>query len=244
MNITLASVPLPFVENKLTIDHQYNAITSWTLLSPRQDILLLGSDKGVGRVASEFGVAHVPGIERNELGDLSMRSIFRQIDANAKTDWICYIDTDVVLLDDFIPNFEFLVSNFEVFVSCAGRWDAEIPSRINFDDPLWQKHVLDAVYKLGRRGSDYCIYPRGFYHNMPDFSIGRGHWDGWRMGYPLTQNVPLVNIERSCKAVHQRHGHRWSGQKGTGRNKRLSKNVEAWINNATHYVERKDVFNA
>lgn len=244
MNLTLASVPMPFSGNKLTITHQHNAIQSWCMLNPRPEIILFGNDDGVGNVSKQYGVRHVPQIGKNELGDLSMRSIFRQIDKNSTTDWICYIDTDVILLDDFIPNFNYLVSLLPSFVSCAGRWDANVPEAIDFTKEDWQRKVLDAVYKLGRRGSDYCIYPRGFYHNMPDYSIGKGHWDGWRMGLPLTKGIPLVNIERSCKAVHQKHGHRMGNSPGINRNKGLSKGRIAWINDATLYIERKDVFNA
>jgi hypothetical protein len=235
---------MPFSGNQLTVKHQHNAIQSWCLLSPRPEIILFGNDDGVDKAAKQYNVRHSPQIRKNALGDLSMRSIFRQIDEHSTADWICYIHTDVILLDDFIPNFEYLVSQFEIFVSCAGRLDANIPEIIDFAKEDWQKKVLAAVYKLGRKGSDYCIYPRGFYHNMPDYSIGKGHWDGWRMGLPLEKGVPLVNIERSCKAVHQKHGHRFSGHPGSKRKKGLSKGRIAWIMDATHYVERKDVFNA
>ena len=244
MNLTLASVPMPFTKNERTEDNQHNAIKSWTLLSPTPDIILFGNDAGVAEAAREYGVRHSPTLGKNEIGDLSMRSIFRQIDKHSKTGWICYIDADVLLLDDFIPNFEHLVSHFETFVTCAGRWFSNIPGRISFSNENWQQEVLRSVTKLGKRGSDYCIYPRGFYHNMPDFSIGMGRWDGWRMGLPLENGVPLVNIERSCKAVHQHHGHRMGKRPGVARNKRISTGRIAWIFDATHYVEREDVFNA
>lgn len=242
--LTLVSVPLPFADNQLTIDHQYNAIKSWALLDPKPEIFLLGKEKGVKDVAESFQIGNIPEIQRNQLGDLSMRSIFRLADKYASNDWICYVDTDIILMSDFWPMFNHLVSRFDQFVSCAGRWDADIPTRIPFYKPDWEIMVRNAVYKKGQRGSDYCIYPKGFYHDMPDFSIGRGHWDGWRMGWPLALGIPLVNVERVCYAVHQKHGHRWSGQKGTGRNKRLMGNVEGWINHATHWVTKEEMKHA
>jgi len=239
--LTIVSVPLPFSGNQLTIDHQHNAIKSWTLLEPRPEIILLGNEYGIAEVAEQYNVHHVPEIGRNELGDLSMRSIFRQADKYASNDWISYTDTDVILLDDFMPMFFYLVTTFCEFVSCAGRWDANIPGRLDFDNPDWQKAATDSIFKLHPRGADYCIYRTGFYHEMPDFSIGRGWWDGWRMGYPFKVGVPLVNVERVCKAIHQKHGHRWSGQPGTGRNKGMLKGTEAWVTNASNYVEPKDM---
>jgi hypothetical protein len=241
MNLTLATVPLPFKGNQLTITHQHNAIKSWTLLEPRPNIILLGDEIGTKDAASQYNAMHVPGIGVNELGDLSMRSIFRKIDQKAETDWICYIDTDVILLDDFMPTFEYLIARYHNFSTCGGRWDANIPNKVNFDSPDWRKYVCNQVFKQHNKGSDYCIYRKGFYHNIPDFSIGRGAWDGWRMGYPKSIGVPLINLQNVVKAVHQRHGHRWSNQPGTAYNKSLSKGVVAWVADADIFVTKKDV---
>lgn len=241
MNLTIVSVPLPFKGNQLTTTHQHNAIHSWTFLEPRPEIVLLGDEFGVAAAAEQYGVRHAPKIGVNELGDLSMRSIFNLADDESHTDWICYVDTDVILLDDFMPNFEHLVARFGKFVSCAGRLDANVLHPLDFSNLGWQQKAIASIYKLGRRGSDYCIYPKGLYHNMPDFSIGKGYWDGWRMGVPLENGIPLVNLERSCYAIHQKHGHRMGSSPGIKRNKKIAVGKIAWIKDATDYVERKDI---
>ncbi|MHA2263550.1 MAG: hypothetical protein ACXAEN_14235 [Candidatus Thorarchaeota archaeon] len=210
-------------------------------MNPRPKIVLLGDEFGVASASKTYGVDYSSELGVNELGDLSMRSIFRQADKVAKTDWIAYVDTDVILIDDFMTAFDYLVKHYHDFVTCAGRWDADIPDEINFDDERWQKSVLDRVFKQHNKGSDYCIYRRGFYHNMPDFSIGRGAWDGWRMGYPKTVGVPLINIQGAVSAVHQKHGHRWSGHLGSGRNRRLAGDMSAWVQDADIFVTKKEV---
>jgi len=233
---------MPFKGNQLTITHQHNSIHSWTLLDPRPEIILFGYEEGVAEAAEQYGVRHVPGIGVNELGNLSMRSIFREADKAASNDWIAYIDTDVILINDFMPTVKYLINKYPNFSSCAGRWDADIQSPVDFSSSTWEKSVLDRVFKQHNKGSDYCIYRRGFYHSMPDFSIGRGHWDGWRMGYPKTVGVPLINTQGAISAVHQKHGHRWSGQPGTQRNVALLAGVpSAWVADADIFVTKKDV---
>lgn len=241
MNFTIVSVPFPFKDNQLTIDHQHNAIKSWTLLDPRPEIVLLGYEYGIAEVAQEYGCIHVPGIGTNELGHLSMKSIFKQIAQHATNDWIAYLDTDAILLDDFLPMVDYCTSRWENCLVCAGRWDANLPNRIKFSDPNWQKYVLNAVYKEGKKGSDYFIYRKGFYQHIPDFSIGKGAWDGWMIGAALEQKIPVVNVTQACHVVHQKHGMRWSKSIATGRNKRLCGKTEAWINNSTIFLKKGDI---
>ena len=64
------------------------------------------------------------------------------------------------------------------------------------------------------------------------------------IGAALKQNIPVVNAENACSAVHQRHGMRWSGHPASGRNRKLVGNTVAWINDSTHKLRKKDVFNA
>ena len=98
---------------------------------------------------------------------------------------------------------------------------------------LWRKE--------GKKGSDYFIYKRGFYKHIPDFSIGKGAWDGWLIGAALKQSIPVINGTKVCKAVHQKHGMRWSGSPASGRNKRLAENTVAWIKDATHFLSGGDI---
>lgn len=244
MNITIVSVPFPFNDNKLTITHQHNAIQSWLRLREVPDILLIGDEYGIEDVANQYGIRHAGNIGRNRLGDLSMKSIFERIYEHVQTDWIAYLDTDTMLLDDFLSTFEYCVGKWENFLACAGRWDAKIPNRIDFEDPSWRQKARDAIYKLGKKGSDWFIYRKGYYQHIPDFSIGKGAWDGWMIGAALTQNIPVINAEKTCTAIHQRHGMRWSGHPASGRNKRLAEKMAAWINDSTYKLNRREVFSA
>ena len=59
--LTLFAIPKAFRGEFNQI--QRNAITSWTLLEPKPEIILLGDDEGTAEVAKEFGVRHVSGVD-------------------------------------------------------------------------------------------------------------------------------------------------------------------------------------
>lgn len=236
MNLTIVSVPFPFNDNAITVLHQHNAIRSW--LQQEVPVALIGDEHGIKETASQYNVQHIGEIARNELGDLSMRSIFKRINENVSTDWIAYLDTDAILLDDFLRMFEQCSQRWDNCLMCAGRWDAKIDYEINFENPYWQRNAKNKIFKLHMKGSDYFVYRRGQFQHIPDFSIGRGWWDGWMIGAALKKKIPVIDVTDICKVIHQWHGHRWSGKPGTGRNKRLC-NVEAWIMDATHKLKDK-----
>ncbi len=64
--LTLFAIPKAFRGHINTI--QRNAIKSWTLLNPKPEIILLGDDEGTAEVAQEFGLIHIPEVDRNEYG--------------------------------------------------------------------------------------------------------------------------------------------------------------------------------
>src|SRR5262245_33530010 len=74
--ITLFAMPKAFSGHIGII--QRNAITSWTRLSPRPQIILFGDEDGTAELAAELGVQHVPQVARNELGTPLVNSVFQQ----------------------------------------------------------------------------------------------------------------------------------------------------------------------
>jgi hypothetical protein len=242
-NLTIISVPLPFGSGTNT--RQRNAIRSWTLLKPKPEIILFEDEKGVSEIAEEFGLRHVPNTEKNEVGDISMRSIFRLGDELATHDLIMYVDTDVILMSDFMPVVDYVVARYDDFVLCAGRWSVggarDVPV-IDFDDPEWEKQVRDEIHRQHDHGSDFSVHKRGFFKDMPDFSIGQGHWDGWRMGHVLQRGAELVNVADVCKVVHQDHGpSRWNERPHRQRNLELAGKHLAWASDATVKLKPADL---
>ena len=64
--LTLLSTPKAFTGIFEVI--QRNAITSWTRLDPRPDIILFGDDAGTAELCAELGLRHVPDVRTTDLG--------------------------------------------------------------------------------------------------------------------------------------------------------------------------------
>jgi hypothetical protein len=98
--ITLFSAPKPFTDPHIAMI-QRNAIKSWTLL-PDVDVILLGEEEGLAEAAQEFGVKHIPHVERNANGVPLISSMFQLARENSNSEMLCIINADMILMPDFV----------------------------------------------------------------------------------------------------------------------------------------------
>ena len=80
---------------------QRNALQSWKALHPGIEIILFGADEGAAEAAREFGLRHEPHVERNEWGSKRLDFMFARAEAIARHGILCYINCDIVLMQDF-----------------------------------------------------------------------------------------------------------------------------------------------
>ena len=98
--LTIFAIPKAFHGHIATI--QRNAIYSWTLLRPKCEIILFGTEEGIREAAAEFKVGHIPDVSCNEYGTPFLGPIFNQVKHLAQHSLLCYVNADIILLDDFI----------------------------------------------------------------------------------------------------------------------------------------------
>src|SRR3954451_15265372 len=99
--LTLFTVPKPF--RGRIADIQRNAIESWRALDPDVQIILIGDEFGVLEAALEAGVEHVGELAVNERGTPRLDSAFARVESAARHPLWCFVNADIVLLDDFLP---------------------------------------------------------------------------------------------------------------------------------------------
>ena len=68
-----------------------------------------------------------------------------------------------------------------------------------------RKHISENGELHVPWGSDYFIYPRACYQEMPDFAVGRAGWDNWMLFQARWMKWPLVNATGAIDIVHQQH---------------------------------------
>ena len=77
---------------------QRNAVTSWTRISPRPEIILFGDETGTAEIAREFVVRHVPDVKRNDKGTPYLSDLFEKAQSLASHPSLCYVNADICLL--------------------------------------------------------------------------------------------------------------------------------------------------
>src|ERR1700690_3689096 len=176
--ITFFTAPKSFADPHIAII-QRNALRSWTQL-PEVEVIMLGIEEGLAEAARELGIQHIPDVECNPSGTPLVSSMFQLARKNSKSENLCIINTDMILLPDFVRATQEAVKLKDKFVLLSQRWDMYIADPIEFNDG-WQDHLRSSVHSNGAlhrpAGSDFFLFSRACYADVPDFAIGRAGWD-------------------------------------------------------------------
>ncbi|HLC02290.1 MAG TPA: hypothetical protein VJK02_04590 [Anaerolineales bacterium] len=205
--LTIFTAPKPFAEPHIG-RIQRNAIRSWLALGPEVQVILIGDETGMQETARELGVAHLQDVERNEHGTPLVSSIFALARAYDQSPNLAYVNTDILLFGDLLEGTMTAASSGMPFLIIGQRWDLDLEESLDLSSG-WQdrmrKHVLEAGRLHPPGGSDYFVFPRGCYDEVPSFAIGRAGWDNWMIFYARRRGWPVVDATSSILVVHQSH---------------------------------------
>jgi hypothetical protein len=203
--LTLFAIPKHFRGKFATI--QRNAITSWTRLTPRPEILLFGNEEGTAEIARELNLRHFPDVARNEFGTPLVHDLFRQAELHASTPLLGYVNADIVFTDD-LPAALHRVQ-FEKFMMVGRRWDLDWDQPIDFSKRDWMESIRARAIQANdqRPGNyiDYFIYSRGVCRGLPPLAIGRFSWDNYIVWHARSRGAQLVDVSPAVVAIHQNH---------------------------------------
>jgi hypothetical protein len=205
--LTIFTVAKPFRGHFATI--QRNAIASWARLQPSCQILLLGNEEGIAEIAAETGATHLPELERNDFGTPLVSSIFSEAEKHARFDHLCYINADILLLNDFLPAVQKICAWNSRSLVIGRRWDVDITESLTWEtgrEGALRARVRTAGKLHPHTGSDYFGFHRNFWGAMPHFVAGHcGYWDNWLIFRARTLGVPVVDATKCVTAIHQNH---------------------------------------
>jgi hypothetical protein len=204
--LTLFSAPKPFTDPHIAMI-QRNALKSWTLL-PDVEIILLGEETGLAEAARDLGVKHIPHVTCNDNGTPLISSMFQLARENSHSDLLCIINADMLLMPDFVEVARSRLWRDKCFVLLSQRWDLDVTQPIEFTDG-WDDRLSSIVHHQGSlhrpAGSDYFLFPKSCYTDVPDFTIGRAGWDNWMIYKARREGWPVIDCTPSVMIVHQNH---------------------------------------
>jgi hypothetical protein len=249
--LTIFALPKPFKGHFGVI--QRNAISQWTRLRPKPEILLFGDEEGTAQIAQEFDLRHIPEVERNEYGTPLLSDLFEKAHTLASNNILCYVNADIMLLGDFMKAVRQVVSWRARFLMVGERRDVELDEPTIYESPDQEARLRALVAHQNRPitplAIDYFVFPRGLFPNFPPFAIGRSPWDNWFLWKARHSNAALVDASEVVFAIHQNHdySHHPQGWLGTRQgeeaqqNHKLAGRHSRNIGDATHKLTGDEI---
>lgn len=182
---------------------QTNAVESWSRLIPRPQITMFGSD--VGDIALRYG--YWGPIDKNKEGTPLVGESFLSMERwSLAKDILCYVNSDIILMQDFADALEVVSERFDQFLMIGQRWDIDINYPIDFDG-TWELDLLVDIESRGKLhqpgGSDYFAFSKGLFTEFPPFAVGRVRWDNWVISNRVTRGIPVIDVSLVTTVVHQ-----------------------------------------
>lgn len=208
--ITIFSTPRPFKENFAVL--QKNAIRSWLKIAPKCEIILFEDEDGTtGKIAQDYGLKYIKESERNEFKMSIFSDVLERASKAASFPLIAYVNTDIILFQDFLDGIKKAMGNFDNFLLVGRRRDLDVKEEIDFEDSGWEAKLRDRLKKEGElhhpAAIDYVVIPRELCSRLelPPFIVGRPYWDVWLLYRAKKLGIPIIDGTEIINAVHQNH---------------------------------------
>ena len=205
--LTIFSAPKGFKDPHIATI-QGNAIQSWTHLGPDVQVILVGQEDGLAEAAARLCVLHLPDVARNKEGTPLVSSIFRLAREHSTSPVLAYVNADMILMSDFVEAAHLVSERMEKFLLVGQRWDLAVTTPLDFSGD-WQTRLKEWCDQQGEmnlpHGSDYFIFPRTCFEEIPDFAIGRAGWDNWMIYQARREHWATINATSAIHDIHQQH---------------------------------------
>ncbi len=213
--LTIFSAPKPFTDPRIAMI-QDNAIGSWARLQDA-DVILMGSDAGVADAARQVGALHLGDVGLNDSRTPLISSMIRLARENSQSRLLCIINADMIVMPDLVDAARQIMELQNAFLLLGRRWDLDVEAPMDFD-ATWEQDLRATVRQRGAlhrpTGSDFFVFPRDAYGEVPDFAVGRAGWDNWMIYRARQRKWPVIDGTASIMMVHQNHdyGHLPGGE--------------------------------
>lgn len=209
--LTIFTNPRPFTGPFDTI--QRNAITSWRLLHPECEIFLFNDEENTTvKAAADLGVNCIEDLTFSEFGTPLIDSEFSLIRKIAKYNVLAHVNSDIILMGDFIEAIAELQVTLEdtPFFMIGRRWDLDVQSPIDFGGN-WTGKLDSELQRSGRlhglAGIDYWVFPKSFNFDPPPFIAGRPGIDSWLVYKARSAKIPVIDATAKIRIIHQNHSY-------------------------------------
>ena len=212
--ITIFCCPKPFDVHFGLL--QVNAISSWLRLKPRPEVILCGDEDGTSEVCKSLGLKHIPTVPSTRAGTPYVSGVFEAGQAAASSEICCYVNADIILLDNFMASVRTIADRYKSFLIVGQRTNLDVTDLIEFDDVAALDELEMRAQLNGQAAGpcalDYFVFRRGLYNDIPPFCLGRFFWDCYLIWHAAAQRATIVDCTANITAIHQNHEyHQYNG---------------------------------
>ncbi|MCU1353786.1 MAG: hypothetical protein JWM05_2995 [Acidimicrobiales bacterium] len=204
--LTILSTPKAFTGLFAVI--QRNAITSWTRLDPRPEIILFGRDAGTAEICAELGLRHVPDVATSPHGTPLLSDMFLTGQALASNHVVCWANADIIFTPTIMRAAAVVRGHDRAAYLVGRRTDIEQPTPLELDGG-WDRTLAARAAVEGEikpvNWIDYFMFTRGLFTELPPFAIGRPGYDPWLIWKAAELGADVIDATQHVLAVHQRH---------------------------------------
>jgi hypothetical protein len=212
--LTILSTPKAFTGIFDVI--QRNAITSWTKLEPRPEIILFGRDEGTAELCAELGIRHVPEVALTPEGTPLLSDMFLRGQQLAANDVVCWSNADVIFTSELLHAATLVHEHPRSAYLVGRRTDIEQHDLLDFSAD-WQDQLRARATSEGERKPanwiDYFMFTRGLFVELPPFAIGRPGYDPWLIWRATDLGADVIDATDYVWAIHQRHDYSHVGNR-------------------------------
>jgi len=204
--LTLFTAPKPFTDPHINMI-QRNTLHNWLALGEAIEVVVIGDEPGIAETCKELGLIHLPNVICNQQGTPLISSIFELARSVNDSPYLAYANADILFTPELM-NAVRLLAEEDQFLSVGQRWDLDIDDFLVFSEGWAERlknRVQDHGQLHGQSGSDYFIFPRSCFLDIPDFAVGRAGWDNWMIFRARWQHWPVIDLSSSVTVVHQNH---------------------------------------
>jgi SAM-dependent methyltransferase len=187
---------------------QSNALRSWSLLSPRPDIILVGDEDGYGDATLQVGAVQVESLERNEFGTPLVSDVFNKGREHGSGEVLVFVNADIILPPRFAEAVAIVARRFSSFLLVGRRIDLDVTEEMEFG-PDWYERLSARALATGTERGDLCIdyfvFNRDLFASIPPFAIGRTRYDNWLIWKAAEEGAPVIDCSPFVRVIHQNH---------------------------------------
>jgi hypothetical protein len=189
---------------------QSNTLRNWKALGEVVQVVVVGDEPGIAEVCRELDLVHLPEVRCNAMGTPLISSIFDLARRVNESPCLVYANADILFLPELLDTIRSLASEKDRFLGVGQRWDLAVQEPLSFSSNwagLLRERAKRDGQVHGQTGSDYFIFPRHCFTEIPDFAVGRAGWDNWMIFRGRWQHWAVVDLTESLIVIHQNHGY-------------------------------------